>query len=160
MALSALQWAMVAATTVSTVVSVEANQKSRREQEKIRSEQNAQNRSKQMEEQRKQVREERVRRARIMQASENTGTAGSSGEAGAVGGMGTQLAANIGSNLGDAQRGSNISVFQQNAADAANRAQLATSFGSMSNSIFGSFEGASAPKDEDPLGTFIKQRGF
>jgi hypothetical protein len=160
MALSALQWAMVAATTVSTVVSVTENQKSRREQEKARSEQNAQNRAQQMEEQRKQVREERVRRARIMQASENTGTAGSSGEMGAVGGMGTQLASNIGSNLGAAQRGSNISMFQQNAADAANNAQMATSLGRMSNSIFEKFGGAPTPTDTDPLGTFIKQRGF
>lgn len=131
------------ASVVGTVAGIANNQSARREQKKVQAVQNASNRAQQLEEQRRQIREERVKRARILQASENTGVTGGSGEAGAIGSLSTQLSSNLGYNQGAVNRASDIGVFQQNAADAAGRAQLWSAFGQMApsalsvgNSIF------------------------
>lgn len=120
-----------------------ANENAARENSKAREQQRALNAQEQANERRAQIREERVRRAHILQAAENSGVAGSSGEIGAMGGMATQLAANIGLNLGRAQGGNAISGYLQNAADfntaaqsAAYRAQNGDALFSMSQSIF------------------------
>lgn len=89
-----------------------------RNQERARQEQRASNAARAAQERRQQIREERVRRARILQSAENTGTSGSSGEIGALGSLATQLGSNIGFNLGEQQRGENISIFSQAAANA------------------------------------------
>ena len=96
-------------------------------------------------EQRQQIREERVRRARILQSASNTGTLASSGAYGATGSLSTNLQTNIGTNLGEIQRGQQISAFQQNAADlglqsqfAGFEAQNAGSLFQLSTSIFAS----------------------
>lgn len=92
---------------------------------------------------RQQIREERVRRARVLQSAQNTGTAFSSGEFGALGSLSTGLSANMGANRGALQRGQQISLFQQNAADlnldaqfAGFEAQNMQSLFSLSTSIF------------------------
>lgn len=109
---------------VGTVSSVVAQQdaksnakKSAEQQRRAQAEQRAVQARQAAEERRKQVREERVRRAKILQSSENTGVSGSSGEVGALGSLSTQLASNIGSNLGAARSGELISGFNQSAAD-------------------------------------------
>jgi hypothetical protein len=91
--------------------------KSAEEQRKAQSEQRAVQARQAAEEKRKQVREERVRRAKILQGSENTGVTGSSGEIGALGSLSTQLAANLGSNVGASRSGALIGGFNQTAAD-------------------------------------------
>lgn len=121
---------------VGAVGGIVNNNQSRREQRKIQNQQNAQNKAQEMEERRRQIREERVKRARILQSAENTGTSGSSGEMGAVGGMATQLGANIGQNLAAVNASQNISAFQQNAADAAGRAQMWGAFGQLAPTAF------------------------
>ena len=126
------------------------NKQAAQEQKKARSEEKALNYQAQAAERRAQIREERVRRARILQAAENSGSSGSSGEIGALGGMATQLAANIGMNLGRAQGGDMISGYLQNAADFSNSAQQAAfsaqnadSLFSLSSSIFSAAGGGS-----------------
>lgn len=119
------------ASIVGTVGGIVNNNKAKREQRAAQDQQKAQNKAQEMEERRKQIREERVKRARILQSAENTGTSGSSGEMGAVGGMATQLGANIGQNLAAVNAAENISAFQQNAADAAGRAQMWSAFGQL-----------------------------
>lgn len=112
-------------TAVATVYSISQNQRAREAQKKSQAAQAAQNKSQQMEERRRQVREERIKRARILASSEASGTEGSSGEAGALSGMGTQLASNMGQNIGAAKTGQAVSIFGQTAADAQNNAQTA-----------------------------------
>lgn len=82
------------------------------------SEQRAANAAESARERRMQLREERVRKARVMQAAVNTGTEDSSGELGALGALSTQLATNIGTNLGRIQTADNLSIFSQQRADA------------------------------------------
>jgi coproporphyrinogen III oxidase-like Fe-S oxidoreductase len=148
------------ASAVGTVAGIVNNNKAKQEQKKVQAEQNASNRAQQLEEQRRQIREERVKRARILQSSENTGVADSSGETGAIGGLSTQLSTNMAFNAGAAQRASNIGQFQQNAADAAGRAQMATSLGQLAPTAFNLGNSIFSTSDSDPLGTFIKQKGF
>lgn len=105
-------------------------------QAKAASEQKAVNASQFAQEQRQQIREERVRRARILQTSQNTGTAFSSGEAGAIGGMATQLSSNIGTNLAMKAASQQISLFNQQAADAQYDYQKAGQLFSLASSIF------------------------
>lgn len=109
---------------VGTVASLKAQADSRSSaaasadmQRRSQSEQKASTAAQQANDKRAQIREERVRRARILQSSENTGTDGSSGEAGAVGSIATQFFGNLGTGLGNAQTASNISNFQQSAAN-------------------------------------------
>lgn len=149
------------ATGIGVVGGIVNNNRARKAQEQAKNEQAAQNKSQELEERRRQFREERVKRARIMQSAEGTGTSGSSGELGALGGLATNLSSNVGQNLDAINRGSNISGLQQDAADASNTAQMFTTFGQLAptaikvgNSIF------SSDVDTDPLGTFIKQKGF
>jgi len=95
----------------------EASAKAAEQQKEARSVQEASNVQQAAMESRQQIREARVRRARIMQSAQNTGTAFSSGEFGSIGSLATNLSSNIGANRGAIQRGQQISVFQQNAAD-------------------------------------------
>lgn len=143
-----------------TVAGVVNNNRARKAQEGIQAQQNASNRAQQIEEQRRLVREERIKRARILQASENTGTSGSSGETGAVGGMSTQLSSNLGFNAGATQRGAAIGALNQQVADASANAQLASLIGANANTIVGLGNNIFSPSSSDPLGDFIKQRGF
>lgn len=143
--------AISAATTVaSTVYSISQNQKAREAQERSRTEQAASNKAAQMEERRRQIREERIKRARIMQSAENTGTVGGSGEGGALSGMSTQLASNIGQNLGAVQRGMNMSIFAQDAADAQNNAQTAMLLGKLAPTALDLGNNIFAPKATAP----------
>ncbi len=119
----------------------------------IQSEQKAANVAAASTERRQQIREARVRRARIMQSSQGTGATGSSAEFGSIGGMSTQLATNIGSNLGAIQTAGRISDLGQTAADfgtqanfAGVKAQDATSMFQLSTSIFSGLDGAEATK--------------
>jgi len=102
----------------------------------IQSEQRAINAQKQNDELRQQFREERIRRAMLLQQSETTGTSGSSGESGGIFGMGTQLASNVGSNLGMAAAGNRISGYAQQAADFGLAAQNAAINAQKWNSLF------------------------
>ena len=63
------------------------------------------------------MREERIKRARILATSRSSGTTGSSGEVGALGGLSTTLSSNLGYNLGALNTASDISMFNQKAAD-------------------------------------------
>lgn len=74
-------------------------------------------------ERRAQLREERIRRARLLQSSENTGVTSSSGALGGVGNLSTQLGSNLGFNLGQQQKASNITNYNQSAADFLSSAQ-------------------------------------
>jgi hypothetical protein len=87
-------------------------------------------------ERRNQIREQRIKSARVEQASMNTGVAGSSGEIGAESSMSTQLASNVAFNIGAVQRGSNISMFNQQAADANLRGQRAQIRAQNAQSLF------------------------
>lgn len=130
--------AITAATSVGTAVySISQNMQAKKAQEKTQAAQSAANRSQQMEERRRQVREERIKRARILAASEAGGTTGSSGEAGALAGMGTQLASNIGQNLGAIALGQEISIFSQDAANASNNARTASLLGQIAPTVIG-----------------------
>lgn len=86
-------------------------------QKKAQAEMRAKNAADAALERRQQIREQRVKQARIEQAAMDTGTTGSSGEVGSVGSISTQFESNLGFNLGAVQRGNNISVFNQEAAD-------------------------------------------
>lgn len=109
---------------------------SRRAQENIRQEQVAQNASDAARERRQQIREERVRRARLMQAASNTGSAGSSGEMGAMGGLSTNLASNIGANIGRLQSANNISLFAQEDANSRGNIADAQAMGQWGQTMF------------------------
>jgi type II secretory pathway pseudopilin PulG len=144
--------------TVSLVQGMEARSDAKKnlarqqaEERKIQSETKAQQAQRAADERRAQVREERVKRARVLASSGGSGGAGSSGEFGALGALGTNLASNIGTNLGKAQSGSNISDYSQNAADFAGKAQgnlmdaqTADSMFNLSTSIFSASGGPSA----------------
>lgn len=142
------------ATVAGTAYNISQNMKSREAQQKAKLEQEAMNKQNAMEERRRQVREERIKQARILQASSNTGVAESSGEIGSSGAMATMLSSNIGANSSKLNLASNISGYQQEAADA--RSSGATV--QQAASLFGQgveFAGSSIFKDPDPLGTFI-----
>jgi hypothetical protein len=113
-----------------------AAHKSMAAQEKIQSEQRASNAASSARERRQQIREERVRRARVEQAAVNTGVAGSSGELGALSALSTNLNSNIGANLGRIQTADNISIFQQDAANAQDQARSAGNYMQLGQSIF------------------------
>lgn len=122
-------------------------------QKQAQSEQKAANVASAAAERRQQIREARVRRARILQSAINTGATGSSAEFGSLGGIGTQLGANIGSNLGAIQTANKMSDLSQTAADfgtqanfAGVKAQDATSMFQLSTSIFSSVGGPEAFK--------------
>jgi hypothetical protein len=107
--------------------------------------QNADNATKQAAERRQQIRDERIRIARVQQAAANTGTESSSGELGAIGSITTQTNNNIGINLGAAQRGTDISILNQDAADSIFQGQQAAGTTGAFGSIFGALgAGASA----------------
>lgn len=128
------------ATAASTAVSISEQRQTRKAQRAAGNEQRAQNASQAARERRQQIREERIKRARIMQASENTGVQSSSGELGAVAGLGTNLASNVGANLGALQTAQQISLFEQQAADHMSRANIASQvgqFASQGASLFG-----------------------
>lgn len=127
--------------TASFAVQQEAARDTRRAQSKMQAEQKAERAAQAARERRTQIREERVRRARILQAGENTGTEGSSGEAGALGSLSTNLGVNLGFNEGAINRANNIGLFQQSAADAQGRGQLAEGLFNLSMSAFGASGG-------------------
>lgn len=131
--------AAFAVVAVATAASAYETNQARRQQERANAEQVAGNKSEAMRERRMQLREERIRRANIMQASEATGTEGSSGELGALGSLSTTLQSNIGTNLGRLQTAQNISIFQQRAADALNRAETYRAVGQIASSYVNSF---------------------
>lgn len=119
-----MPWVAAAVAAVGLLVNASGQEKAKIEADKAadaarhsQEEQRSVVASQQASDRRAQVREERVRRARIMQGSENSGTAGSSSEAGAVGSIATQFFGNIGTSLGGQRVASNISSFQQTAAD-------------------------------------------
>ena len=107
-----------AGTAYTGMAQADAASESASAQRRSRAEQQAKNAADAAKERRQQIREERVKQARIQQASINTGTSGSSGETGALSSITTQTQANEGFNLGAIQRGNNISLFSQQAADA------------------------------------------
>lgn len=128
---------------VTAAVSIDAQQDAKsaaarqnRAQNRIRASQRAQNTSDAARERRQQVRDERIRRARIIAASENTGVSESSGELGALGSLSTQFASNIGTNLGKLKTAEDVSIFSQQAANAAGDQFSAQARGQLSNSIF------------------------
>lgn len=145
-------------------------EQAQREGEKIQGETRAQNAAQAAAERRSQIREERVRRGRIMQSAENTGAAASSGEFGAIGALGTNLATNIGSNLGRIGSAERTSQYAQNAAtftgqanDALSAAKGADQLFSLSGSIFsaaggfGSASKAFTTGGSDPVGDFYNR---
>jgi hypothetical protein len=89
--------------------------KAAEQQRLIQSEQKAQNNAQAAAERRRQVREERVRRSQIESVSTLTGGWGGSATSGATGGLATQLASNIGQNLGAIGSANRISGYQQQA---------------------------------------------
>lgn len=132
-----IEAALIAVAVVSTAVSIDQGNKSRKAQEKARQEQRAQTAEESAKERRQQIREERVRRARMLQSAENSGVADSSGEVGALASLSTGLSENLGFSLNSEARGNAISDAQQNAANAAGRAQTSQAIGSLATSIFG-----------------------
>lgn len=116
--------AAIVVTVAGTASSMEQQRQAAGEQKKAQKEQQAMNAAQRAQERRQQIREERIRRAQILQASENTGTTGSSGQIGAVGSAATQLAGNVGFNLGMQRSADLISNFQQNAQDALDQAAM------------------------------------
>ena len=108
-----------------------------KEQRKIRNEQKAQNASQAAQERRKQLREERIRRSKILATSQAAGVTGSSGETGALGGLSTQLATNLGSNLGALNSAADISLFSQNAANFSSAADQASANAQMGGQVAG-----------------------
>lgn len=142
--------AITAATTATaTVYSISQNMQAKEAQKKQQAAQSASNRSQQMEERRRQIREERIKRARILAASEASGTSGSSGEAGALAGMGTQLASNIGQNLGAIALGQEMSIFGQEASDASNRSRTSMLLGQLAPTAIGVGNSIFAPSAPD-----------
>lgn len=113
-----------------------AQERARGEQEKIRGEQKAQNAAMAAQERRAQIREERVRRARISQSATGTGVAGGSGEFGAIGALGTNLATNIGANIGKVAAGERTSGYAQQAATFMGQAAAAASDAQQSAQLF------------------------
>lgn len=105
-------------------------------QRQAQSEQRAGNAAQAALERRNQIREQRVKAARIEQASMNTGVSGSSGELGAESSISTQFSSNVAFNLGAVQRGANISMFNQQAADANLRGQRAQIRNQNAQSLF------------------------
>lgn len=95
----------------------DAQYEAAQEQKKAVRSQQAQNEAQAAQERRKQLREERIKRARIMATSRAAGVSGSSGEAGALGSLSTQLSSNLGFNQGALNTASDISIFNQNAAN-------------------------------------------
>ena len=95
----------------------DAQYEAAQEQKKAVRSQQAQNEAQAAQERRKQLREERIKRARILAASRASGTSGSSGESGAIGSINTQLSSNLGFNQGALNTASDISIFNQNAAN-------------------------------------------
>lgn len=136
--------ALLVVAAVGTVSSIQQQQQARKEQKKARNEQEAMNAERSAAERRQQVREERIRRARIEQSSANTGTTDSSGALGSVGGLGSTLASNLGFNLSQTTHASNISAFNQSAADKLGRAQTYQQLGSLAASGASLFSGAGA----------------
>jgi hypothetical protein len=132
-----LSYIAIASVGVGTAVSIDQQSKARKAQQRAGDEQRARNASEAARERRQQIREERVKRARIAQASENTGVQGGSGELGATAGLGTNLASNIGANLGRIQTANQISLFEQQAANYMMNANIATQVGNLG------FQGAS-----------------
>jgi len=113
-----------------------ASERAADEQRKIQGEQKAQNAAQAASERRKQVREERVRRARILQSAQDSGVSASSGEFGALGALGTNLATNVGANLGAVAAGERTSGFAQNAADFMGQANNARSNAEQAGQMF------------------------
>lgn len=135
-----LGYIAIAAAGVGTVVSIDQQGKARKAQQRAQDVQRAQSATEAARERRQQIREERIKRARVLQASENTGVASGSGELGAVGALGTNLSSNVGMNLGSVERGQQISLFEQQAANYLSNANIATQVGglvSQGASIFG-----------------------
>lgn len=136
--------ASLAVGTYSYVEQQKAQGRAAAAQESARTEQRQIQAMQASQERRSQVREERVRRARVMQASQNTGLGFSSGEAGVIGGLSTQLGSNIGTNLSMQQSAQNISLFNQQAANAQYEQQQFAGLFSLSGNIFGNFAGQAA----------------
>lgn len=117
---AALVGVTVAATGLSMAAAEDAEDaqyEAAQEQKKAVRAQQAQNEAQAAQERRKQLREERIKRARILAVSRASGTSGSSGESGSIGSLNTQLSSNLGFNLGALNTASDISIFNQNAAN-------------------------------------------
>lgn len=107
--------------------------------ERKRSERTAQNArmNKEFETRRQQIRQERVRRAQIAQQSENTGVTMSSGQIGAESAINTQVGANISAIRGDTLASQAIGYYNQKAADADFRGQVAQATGQLGMTLAG-----------------------
>jgi uncharacterized membrane-anchored protein YjiN (DUF445 family) len=112
------------AIAASPFASIEQQRQMRKEMQKASREQRANNEAEAARERRQQIREERIRRAQIINAAEQTGVSDSSGAIGSVAALATNLNSNLSMNQGRLERAQNISIFQQNAADAQMRASL------------------------------------
>lgn len=130
---------------VGLVAGVDQNRKAVKAQKKAQSEAYAGQKAEQAREMREQIREQRIRTAQLMQRSEASGTGESSGEMGALGSLSTNLASNIGMNLGRIQTAKNISAFEQQAADYSARANTYQAIGQLGNQI-GSLGGGKSTK--------------
>lgn len=145
--------ASFALTGASAVASNRQQSKAADEQKKVRRQQQASLAEQAAMERRQQIREERIKRARVMQAAELTGTTGSSGALGAGGALSTQFASNVGFNQSQLAGAQAISQYQQNAANAASRANDFNALGSVAGSIFN----MTAPSLFQPSGTSTQQ---
>lgn len=137
-------WSAVAAVVavIGTSYSITEQEKAKdrqkdalQEQRKVRNEQKAQNEAQSAQERRKQLREERIRRAKILSLSQSAGVTGSSGESGALGGLSTQLATNLGSNLGALNSAADMSLFSQNAANFSSAADQSSANAQMGGQV-------------------------
>ena len=87
------------------------------------------------------IRKSRVARAQSEQAAANTGTSGSSGEAGAAAGIQGQVSGMFSQISFNTKVGESLTKYQQQEADAMNKAQTASTIGQFSQSMFNSAGG-------------------
>ena len=122
---------------IAAVYGASEQHKASKAQKRARSEAEAGHAQEQAQERRQQIREQRIRQAQILQRSEAAGTGESSGEVGALGSLSTNTSTAIAANLGRAQVSRNISMFEQQAADALSNAATAQAVGSLAMSYGG-----------------------
>lgn len=137
-------WA-IGAMTLLTAASIDQTIKAGKAQKKARSEAAAGQKAEQARERREQIREQRIRSAQLLQRSEASGTGESSGEMGALGSLSTNLSSNIAMNLGRAQTARNISMFEQDAASALNRANNYQALSSLVGTVASSSSASKNP---------------
>ena len=114
--------------------------KAERAKQKIRDLQTARER-------RKQVKQARIQRAEIASSAGAAGTLQTSGFAGGTGSLITDAASNISFLNKTQELSSQVSIFNQSAADAGSDVASANALSSVGSSLFTAFDGAGALKD-------------